>query len=98
LYKTRVVPNKYRKFTETEEIRKLRSENRRILKENKRLRKELSKFIEQEFDEENINEDTPTLKVKELCPKCSSEDLVTVDLGIKQLTVCKQCKYRRTNK
>jgi predicted Zn-ribbon and HTH transcriptional regulator len=94
LFKTRVSQNKFKKNTELDDSRTLRSENQKLRKANKRLQKELTKFLNRELESQG-DEDPPTLKAKETCPKCKSESIKKVDLGIKNILFCQDCKYRK---
>jgi hypothetical protein len=91
--KIKTTQHKYKEVTEVDELRRLRAENRRLLKEIKRTRKEFQKLVNNQPEEDT--EGLPILKVKERCPSCNSEDLAVVDLGIKKLMVCRNCKYRK---
>lgn len=97
-YKIRVTQNKSQSDKkQAKEIRDLRSENQKLRKENARLRKELTKRT---FTEPEEVFEAPLAKVtaKTACPQCGSEELTTLDLGVKILTVCKSCKWRKANK
>ena len=95
LHRQRSTQNKFKKETELDEVRSLRSENQKLRKANKRLQKELNKFLFKETD--LIEDDEPIrLTLKEVCPSCKSENIKTVDLGIKKLMVCKDCSYRKS--
>lgn len=99
-YNIRRVQNKQKK--ETNEIRNselqlLRQENQRLKKINKRLRKNLEKFATFEPIEETTSlaeVEGPT--ASNSCPQCQSNNISIVDLGLKRLSVCKNCLWRKT--
>lgn len=92
--RNRIVQNKYKKETELDENRSLRAENQKLRRDNKRLKKELNKLIARETQVED--DELPILVIREKCPSCNGENLVKLNLGVKRLMVCKDCKYRKT--
>ena len=104
-YSFRVIQNRSKKETNDvrlHELQELRKENQKLIRENRRLRKSLEKYLNQidNFDDEEVEslavaQPTSTPKQdKEVCPDCQG-DFDVVDLGIKVLLFCKNCKYRK---
>lgn len=82
--------------------RELRAENQRLRKEVKSLKRDISRLRKQ-LDRQPIYDDTDEQEEKVIeikvnkpsCPECDSTDLGEVKIGIKILTICKNCKYRK---
>lgn len=83
----------------------LRGENRNLRKEIKHLRREvarLSKNISKTenmvdnfaYNIEDVFEETTVTTTKNLCKSCNKGKLKTIDLGIRKLLICDECRQR----
>jgi len=98
--KIRSAGNKARKESKeikTKEFQEIRKENQRLRRENARLRREFEKYSNYEPPEDQTPE---TIKLDESirfqCPECKSYKIINLSLGSKQITGCKECKWRQT--
>lgn len=99
-FKVRVAQGKSKNQKKDEirakEFEQVRADNRKLKKENSRLRREIEKYysfyVNNEVEEKT--QESVSIKSQE-CPVCKSNNLSTVNLGIKILLVCKDCKWRK---
>lgn len=76
-------------------------ELKRQLKEKDEIIRKLQIRLTNEAKEEKREQKTvPAEPVKKSgdCPECSAGKLTTVDLGVRDMTTCSLCKYRKTVK
>jgi regulator of replication initiation timing len=93
------------KEVKAKELQDLRKENQQLRRENSRLRRDLDKRLSYEPDTNANTSDAgleiaeiiqiPSTMNKECCPNCSSTNIGKMDLGHKEITVCKICKWRK---
>lgn len=99
--------SKRKKFTEDDEIERLREEIRELKSVNRSLLKRLKKIdrnYEERLEEEREKDFKETFEKKEtkkesLCPKCAKGQLkVNSDIPGRIITSCETCEYRETKK
>lgn len=95
------------KSRERSEVEQLRAENKRLTKQVKELQRTLGRlhkqshrvdelediFKEMEFD--SIEKFSPKTNK---CPECLEGNLEDIDLGVRKMTKCTKCTYRKSNK
>jgi regulator of replication initiation timing len=94
----RIVQDRARKETKevkNKELQELRKENQKLRRENSRLRRDLAKRLNYEPEEATAEEFNIPAATKELCPECGSDNIGKMNLGSKEITVCKACKWRK---
>ena len=73
-------------------IRELTAENKALRRKLRQLEKSKHLWNLYSLEAEDKEE---TIEIKEIvCPECKAGVLVYVDLGIKELMSCSNCKYR----
>jgi ribosomal protein L37AE/L43A len=82
------------------EVEYLRGLIRQQLKEIKKLKKQNNRNTKRKvaIDSWEVpeQEEQPKVLAKNKCPKCNSEDVKTLNLGIKKILVCNECNFRKT--
>lgn len=95
------------KSKERSEVEALRSENRNLKKQVSYLKKELGRHekrehqyldLEDRTQQEELEKIVEVPKDKKICPKCNKGKLSVSDLGIRKLTTCNNCTFRKSEK
>ncbi len=95
------------KTRERNEVEVVRARNKKLEKENKDLRREVSRLakrtqnyhdLEERTQELELEKDIEVPKDKTVCPKCGEGKLTVSDLGIRKLTKCNSCGFRKSEK
>lgn len=94
-----------------DEVENLRGKIRQLQKENKELHKQIGRLqkrstqyhdLEERTQDEElekvVTEVVETGKVKLMCPKCKTGKLTFSDIGLRKLTRCSECLYRKSEK
>jgi predicted RNase H-like nuclease (RuvC/YqgF family) len=76
-------------------------ELKREIKQLQETIKKLERELKNEAKVEKKEKATKTVEVKVPeggCPECRKGKLKTIDLGVRTLVTCEECKYRKTTK
>lgn len=95
-YQFRITQNKETKSSEAKKNQELRQENQRLRKSNARLRKDLEKFQNSIYRVEEPGPEEEHIPASlERCKQCASSDLKKVNLGVRMMTFCNECGWRK---
>ena len=96
--RNRIIQHKESEKSEIKKNQELRVENQKLKRQVARLTRELEKrenLLPQVEEAELINEEKDKPK-KTTCEECGSPSLKTLTLGPKTITVCQNCKWRKS--
>ena len=83
------------------ELEHLRGLLRNLNSENRSLKRQLARATKRPIVEELEEEEDASLDsvpTGNRCPECFKGELTTVSLGVRMLTTCSNCKYRKATK
>lgn len=95
------------KSRERSEVELLRAENKRLTKQVKELQRTLGRLQKRSHRVEELEEIFQDLEFDTVekyspktnkCPECLEGSLEDIDLGVRKMTKCTKCTYRKSNK
>lgn len=98
---SRVQQHRPKRETDAKEKTELKQENRSLRKQLTRLRKQVQKLTESQAaleatqDNEGMHGPLGLGPLKEVCEKCGSVNVSTIDIPTGKLMACRECKFRK---
>lgn len=95
------------KSRERSEVEQLRADNKRLKKENNELKRRASRLEKRSHRVEDLEEMIEDMAYEQTekfiprnnkCPECLEGNLENVDLGVRTMTKCSKCTYRKSSK